>query len=77
MQEFDISQGAAQYLQTIYMLSQKNLSVRQVDVSRHIGIEPSSYFSDILELMHKAPVEENAKKLLSLSESANAYAKRL
>lgn len=72
-----ISSRAAQYLYAIRVLSDLNPAVRQVDVSRYLGVKASSCFSAVLGLIRKGLVIETEKKHLTLSETARVFTDRL
>lgn len=66
----ELSDRAIKYLQSIAKIQSEKEGVRQIDVSRDLGVKPSSCFSAILGLIRKGYVIEKDNKYLLLSENA-------
>ena len=72
-----LQESGEMYLETIYVLSQKNANVRSVDVSEHMGYSKPSVTRAIGVLREEGLVKKDSDGFLKLTEAGLILAKRI
>ena len=65
------------YLETIYVLSQKQNAVRSIDVAEHMGYSKPSVTRGLSLLMDEGLVRKDDNKYIKLTEAGTILAKRI
>ena len=73
----DNRESAEMYLESIYVLSQKNENVRKIDISRHMGFAKPSVTRGISLLEKSGLVNVDGAGNVLLSEEGKKQAKRI
>ncbi len=72
-----LQESGEMYLETIYVLSQKNANVRSVDVSEQMGYSKPSVTRAIGVLREEGLVKKDSDGFLKLTEAGLILAKRI
>ena len=72
-----LQESGEMYLETIYVLSQINPTVRSIDVAEHMGYSKPSVSRAVGLLKQGGYVTTDADGFLSLTEEGHAMAKRI
>ena len=72
-----LQESGEMYLETIYVLSQKQNAVRSIDVAEHMGYSKPSVTRGLSLLMDEGLVRKDDNKYIKLTEAGTILAKRI
>lgn len=72
-----LQESGEMYLETIYVLSQKQHLVRSIDVAEHMGYSKPSVTRGLSLLMEEGLVRKDDNKYIRLTEAGTILAKRI
>ena len=72
-----LQESGEMYLETIYVLSQKQHLVRSIDIAEHMGYSKPSVTRGLSLLMEEGLVRKDDNKYIRLTEAGTILAKRI
>ena len=72
-----LHESAEMYLETIYVLSQKNKSVRSIDIAEHMGYSKPSVSRAVSLLKQEQLLQSDADGFLALTAQGRALAEKI
>ncbi len=72
-----LQESGEMYLETIYVLSQQQTSVRSIDVAEHMGFSKPSVTRGLTLLKEEGLIKKEDNKYIVLTEAGKILAKRI